>query len=230
MKILACAGAEGNEAALSMLTGLAARRKPDMVLFAGGIMSRDIGKAHREDYLGLFFKTIASVGATVAAIPGPGDAPLAKFLRAALNSEIVYPNVFIVHATPYQVSDVAVSGLGGLLTEEEDAGEPEIKYSHATSEYFLRSLWRLKEPEKMLLLSEPPPGKFAGDSGNNIVNEFILSYRPRLCVVAGNKAHRGSEYSARTLLVNPGKINEGSAAFIDSITREVEMLDFKAGG
>ncbi len=226
-KILACAGVLGNEKALARLMDIARQRKPDAVLFAGGIISPEESLPHRTDFMHVFFKSLAATGATVVAIPGPYDTPLSQFLRVAINIELVYPNVFIAHATPVIGGDWAAGGIGGLLGGEQDTADSVIRYSHSSAEYFLRSLWRIEKPIKVLLLSEPPPGKLAGAGGNPIVRELIDSYHPRFCIVAGNSRDRGIENSdPHTLVVNPGLVTEGSATLIDRPSENVVMLDF----
>jgi hypothetical protein len=170
---------------------------------------------------------MADCSQLISAIPGPNDAPLNTFLRVALNVENIFSHILIAHAHPVLDGEIAINGIGGYITEDEDTSQPVIKYAHASAEYFLRNLWRVDKPIKILMLSEPPTGILGGDKGNPIVNEFLKSYHPTVCVVMGQTKHRGSagEYP-HSLVINPGMISEGSAAYLDTVTREVEMLDF----
>lgn len=224
-RLLACAGVNGDETALKRLVKVSEEVKPHAILFAGGIVAPGSSGPGRAEFINKFFEALGKSGHFAAVIPGPHDVPLWEFCRVAVNTEVVFPNIFAVHATPVSRSDIAVSGMGGLLTEMEDSGNPILKYSHPSAEYFLRSLWYIDKPVKVLLLSEPPPGRLAGNGGNRMVHELIKSYHPSICIVQGKREHRGWEQIASTLVVNPGLLVEGSAAWIDRVTRDIEMLD-----
>lgn len=224
-KFLACAGSSGNETAIKRLLEIAKERKPDAILFAGIIANPDANERRKVEFVGKFFESLGKSGQVAIVIPGPQDGPLWEFLRAALNTEVVFPNIMVAHASLVTRGEVAASGIGGLITETEDASTPVIKYSHACGEFLLRSLWHTPKPTKVLLLSEPPPGKLAGSGGNAIVREFIKTYHPNICVVAGKKEHRGYEQEAHGFVVNPGLLSEGSAAWVDRVAKKVEMLD-----
>lgn len=223
---LACAGAHGNDKALARLLEIAAERKPDAILFAGGIKDpKATPGSPQASFYSTFFESLGKSGHTTLMIPGPHDAPLWAFFSAAKGAELVHPNLNVVHATPYEKGQIAVCGVGGVITESEDTGEPTIKYSHPSVEFFCRSFWRTNKPSKILLLSEPPTGRLGGDSGNRLVLEFIKSYHPALCVVSGSNANRGAEREAHGVVVNPGLLTEGSAAWIDMVSDRVTMLD-----
>ncbi len=226
MQILACAGVNGDEDALKRLVSLAERKKPHGILFAGGIMNPASGLSRAEEFLGTFFGSVSKASNFVAIIPGPSDVPLYRFLHIATNAEISTPNLFIAHATPVYSGDVAVAGIGGLITETDDAYEPVLKYSRPSALYFLRALWKANKPIRILLLSEPPP-ELAGGQGNRIVMEFTKSYHPYFCIVMGNKQFRGSfKVDPHSFIINPGLVTEGSAALIDTVQRSADMLDF----
>src|SRR5262249_44296212 len=128
----------------------------------------------------------------------------------------------------FEQSNFSICGVGGDLTETEDRTEDRLSYARATAEYFLRSLKNADPPYKVLLLSVPPPGQLDGESGNQICGDFIDSYHPRLCVVAGNPEHRGCQRIGHTLVVNPGRLADGSAAWLDinrDANHQVEMLE-----
>lgn len=223
-QLLACAGVNGDEEALQRFAEIAAERKPDAILFAGGILAADTQAQHRAAFIARFFQAMGAYP-FAAVIPGPHETPPHEFYRAALNAEVVFPSVFSVHAAPITQGDMAVCGLGGMVTEDEDGCEPVFKYSHASAEYFLRGLWQATQPIKVLLLSEPPPGILSGGDGNPIIDEFIKSYHPSYCIVCGRKESRGVEKVASSMVVNPGMLSEGSAAWISRIDERVELLD-----
>ena len=224
-KFLVCAGINGSETALKKLLTLAEERKPDAILFAGGIADSNGNTPQKATFIAQFFEAIGKSGFFTIVIPGPNDAPLSEFLRAALNAEVIFPNIRVSHATPVSKGALGVSGVGGVITESEDVGGPVIKYSHTSAEYLLRTLWSMTKPVKVLLLSETPPGKLSSNGGNSFVREFIGSYHPSICVVAGDKEHRGFEQEAHGFVINPGMLSEGSAAWLDRLARKVEMID-----
>jgi hypothetical protein len=174
-----------------------------------------------------FFKAVGSLGAFAAIVPGAADVPLREFLRLAMMAEIEYPGLHVAHATVFEEPHMALCGVGGDLVEAEDRTEDRLCYARASAEYFLRTLWHSKQPDKLLLLSVPPPGELGGHSGNQICGDFIDSYHPRLCAVAGATDRCGSQRIAKTLVVNPGRLADGSVAWLDwtrSKGEQVEIL------
>lgn len=83
----------------------------------------------------------------------------------------------------------------------------------------------MAQPIKVLLVSEPPPGRLAGADGNSLIRELINSYHPAICVVAGPTLHRGLQREPHGLIINPGLLVDGSAAWIDRIVPQIDMLD-----
>ncbi len=223
-KILACAGINGDDKATQRLLTVADSMRPDGILFAGGIVAPRDSPESKIEAMKKFFDAIGRSGHTFGFIPGPNDAPLYEFLRAALNCEIVFPNVFSAHATLNKRGEVVVDGLGGLFTEAKEAGAPVIRYTHSSAEYFLRELWRAEGNVKILLLSEPPTGQLA-NKGSNFVREFVKSYHPTYCIVGGEKSYRGKEEIGDTIVVNPGALAEGSLALVEWPAHKVEMLN-----
>lgn len=226
-RFIACAGLNGDGKALESLLEVITEKKPDGILFAGGIISPKADLPHRINFLASFAETAGKSGYFMAMIPGPNDTPLPDYFRLALNTEVVFPNIYSVHATTMMRGDVAICGLGGILTEYEDSISPVIKYSHVSAEYFLRNLWNVNKPFKILLLSEPPPGKLAGMEGSNSSKEIIKNYRPTVCIVGGKREYRGVEPDGSTIIVNPGMLTEGSAAWVDLMKDKVEMIDLR---
>ena len=88
-------------------------------------------------------------------------------------------------------------------------------YSRIKALYSLRSLRTSEKPRKVLLLPDPPPGALGGPEGNVVIGEIIDGMRPTLCVVAGRTERRGLQRIASTLIVNPGYLADGSAAWLD---------------
>jgi Icc-related predicted phosphoesterase len=218
---------DGRAEALAQLATLVEQRKPSAVLFAGGILGGNTPQAERTKRLEDALDGFGKLGVFTAVTPGPGDVPLREFLRLAKSAELSHPHLRCVHATMFTQNDHAVCGLGGELTEGEDRTEDRLCYSRTSAEYFLRTFWYSRQPHKALLLSVVPPGPLGGEAGNRIAGDFIDSYHPSLCVAAGTTERRGFQQIAHTLVVNPGRLADGSAAWLDwgrSRGEQVELL------
>jgi hypothetical protein len=232
-RILACCGVHGSRDALGWLRRAAERLRPDAVLFAGGILAPGRRSGTRSSPWGLttqdnrfveeFFSTLGGLRAFSAVIPGPAGEPLDEFLRLAIQAELAFPAVHAVHATLVAAGDMAVCGIGGLLAEGAVLGLESS--TRTTAEYFLRPLWGARQPRKVLLLPSPPPGSLGGPEGLPLVGELIDSLHPDLCVVAGESQRRGSARVGHTLIVNPGRLADGWAAWLDWSRPAEEQLE-----
>jgi hypothetical protein len=161
-------------------------------------------------------------------IPEPNFVPEDQFCRLAMAVELEFPNVHLAHATVVDTHDLAVCGLGMAIAEQ--ALMRDDSYSRVKAQYFLRALRSSDKPRKVLLLPEPPPGPLGGPEGNVVVGDLIDWLRPSLCVVAGPTERRGLQRIASTLIVNPGHLADGSAAWLDwSRGEEVVFLDGMIG-
>jgi hypothetical protein len=208
----------GRGAALRLLEDAVRRWRPDAVLFVGDVLtpaSRRERSREEAEFLERFFQTAGRLPARTVVIPGPSDAPLGTFLRLGMNAEVEYPGIRLAHASFLAEGDGAVAGIGGELTPSEDAGAPVVRQSHTTAEYFLRPLWNSKPSLKVLLPAVPPTGRLGGPEGSPIVSELLHTGIPHLCAVGGPQEARGFERVARTTVVNPGELAEGSAAWVD---------------
>jgi hypothetical protein len=227
---LVCGGFFGKPEALEYLKHLAREHRPDSLLVTGGIMtpSADPHQKERFSYLQQFFKELGSLNVHAAVIPGPDDVPLHEFFGFATDGEVDFPSVHIAHATPVIEGDVVILGLGGKLTQLEDATAPRLLHSKNAAEYYLRALLSADQSRKVLLLSEPPAGPLGGPAGNPIVGDLVDSFHPDLCAVLGPTSHRGTQRIAHTLVVNPGYFCDGSAALVDwskPAEQQVSFLD-----
>jgi Icc-related predicted phosphoesterase len=234
-RFLLCSGVYGKQSSLEFLREAVKNRNPDAVLFAGGILdpSRQCTEKQtpwslsREDALFIeeFFAVLGKTGVFSAVIPGPAGEPLEEFYRLGMHAEIAFPQVHIAHATLIEKQDVALSGVGGSIGETALLGIE--SYSRTTTEFHLRSLWRADQPRKILLLPAAPPGPLGGDEGVSLIGELIDSWHPSLCVVAGPSSLRGVLRIGHTQVINPGRLVDGSAAWLDwsrPVERQVEFL------
>jgi len=237
-RFLLFSGVHGKAESLAWLRCVVQERRPDALLFAGGVLpwARPYGNGTSPWSLTLkqgrfveeFFATLGKLGVFSAVIPAPGGEPLEEFLRLGLQAELAFPNIHIVHATLVEEGGLGVCGLGGSLAEKELLGID--SYSRPTAEYFLRSLWKTNQSRKVMLLPAPPPGRLGGLEGEALIGDLIDHFHPNLCVVAGSSARRGGERQGRVLVVNPGCLADGSAAWLDwshGDRRQLEFLDLR---
>jgi Icc-related predicted phosphoesterase len=235
MRFLLCAGVHGREKCFTWLEHTVKRRKPDGILFAGGIIepfqqagARAVPRRLTHDdgcFVEHFFKSLGGLGVFTALIPGPLDLPLEEVLRAAMSAELEFPSVHCVHATLVEERDLAIAGIGGPLVEHAS----EVDHVTRTmAEYWLRPFARSDQSRKLLLLSSPPTGALGGSVGSALAGQFIDSYHPAVCIVNGHSDHRGVQQVAKTLVINPGCLADGCAAWLDlsaPAAEQVEWLD-----
>jgi Icc-related predicted phosphoesterase len=236
-RFLMCCGVHSKSSSLEFLREAVKDRKPDGVLFAGGILAPSRQPADkqtpwsisREDSLFFeeFFAVLGNLGTFSAVIPGPAGEPLEEFYRLGMHAEINFPHVHIAHATLVEKEDVAVSGVGGSIGETALLGID--SYSRTTTEFYLRSLWRAEKPRKILLLPAAPPGPLGGPEGSSLVGDLIDSWHPSLCVVAGQSSLRGVLRIGHTQIVNPGRLADGSAAWLDWSRPGHEQVEYLGG-
>lgn len=235
-RFLVCGGLHGEEAGLIGLRRMVRDRRPDALFFAGGILAPEraevpstmawSGEAPR--FMEHFFDTLGELDVFAAILPGPFDTPLEEFLRLGMHMEKEYPSVRLAHANLIAVDGLAVGGIGGCLVE--NAGPEQDRCSHLRADYFLRSLDLSDEPRKILLLPSAPLSLGGGADGW-LIDSLIRSHSADLCVAAGATEHRGVQRIGRTLIVNPGCLTDGSAAWVDWRRHpggHVEFLDLPA--
>jgi hypothetical protein len=236
-RFLLCGGVNGNPEALEWLRQTVDSRHPDGVLFVGGIldparagpgttMPGELTRAEGQ-LLEQFFETVGNLNLLSAIIPGRFDAPLDEFLKLGMAAEVEFPGLHLVHALMVAQGDLAICGLGGEVSEEGTGAD----YSRVRAAYHLRALWDAEQSHKVLLLSSPPLGPLGGAEGNAVVGDFIDSYHPSLCVVAGPANCLGKQRIAHTLVVNPGLLTHKSAAWLDwskPVDHQVELLNVTA--
>lgn len=219
---------DGKLEALAKLQPLIREQRVTGVLYAGSILGQS--PASREEKLKKleeFFSGLGKLGVFTALVPGTTEVPLRDFLRLAREAELVNPLLHVAHATMLRQADVAVCGIGGDLTEEEDRTEDRLVYSRPVAEYFLRTFFLTKEAQHtVLLLSVAPPGPLGGPNGNKIAGDFIHTYHPSLCLLADATERSGVQRIAHTFAVNPGRLSDGSLALLDWKRGKDDPIEF----
>jgi Metallophosphoesterase, calcineurin superfamily len=222
---LLCGGLDGNKDSLRLLQDVVPECEPDGILFAGGILAserrkqKNSGPATMPKADGLFyerfFETLGKLGIFCGVIPGPQDTPLNGFLRLAMNAEVDFPNVHLLHESILDEGEICMGGVGGQLSDSIDGSDGMVHCSRNAAEYFLRPLASAKQPYTYLLLGVAPKGALGGEQGNTIAADLIDSLHPTLCVALGSTEHRGAQFIAHTLVINPGRLVDASAAWLD---------------
>jgi Icc-related predicted phosphoesterase len=238
-RFLICSGVHSRRRGLDWLRRAVDVRRPDGVLFAGGVLDRSRQYAVSDSTLwGLtradsifivkFFETLGGLGVFTAVIPGPADTPLEDFLHMGMHAEIECGRVHLVHATLIETGNVAVAGMGGHICDGPACER--FMVSRAMAEYQLRVLPMSTQPYRILLLGMPAAGPLGGPDGLPLVNELIDSLHPDLCVAPGRSEARGFQHLAHTLVVNPGTLADGWAAWLDRDRprdEQIEMMNLR---
>lgn len=236
-RFLICGGVDHKPKTLGWLGSAVARRRPDGILFAGGVLDGHRGSATRSSmkfgpeegrFIERFFETLGQLNIFTAVIPGPADGPLEDFLRIGMHAETEYPGIHLAHATLIEKRDIAVCGIGSALAEGPMVDLD--RFSRTMAEYHLRSLRAATQPHKILLLGVPPTGALGGDQGNPLAADLIDSYHPALCVALGPSEHRGTQRIGSSLVINPGLLADGWAAWLDwncPVNEQVEFLNLR---
>lgn len=229
-----CSGVHGSRDSLGWLRQAVARKPPDAILFSGGILApshddavnRTPWRLSRQDcrFIEEFFTVLGELGVFSAVLPGLEGEPLDQFLRLGMQAELTFPTVHSAHATLIEAGDLALSGIGVVVGESRVLGMD--SYSRTSAEYFLRPLWQARQPRKVLLLSAPPTGPLGGPRGSALIGELIDSFYPGLCVVGGESQWRGSERIGHTLVINPGCLADGWAAWLDWRRASQDQVEF----
>jgi Metallophosphoesterase, calcineurin superfamily len=224
-QFLLCGGLDGNQEGLRLLQDVVPECEPDGILFAGGILApgerklRNGGPSKIPRVDGLFyerfFETLGKLGVFCGVIPGPQDTPLNGFLRLAMNAEVDFPNVHLLHEGIVEEGDICLGGIGGQLTDGIDGSDGTVCCSRTAAEYFLRPLASARQPLTFLVLGVPPNGPLGGNEGNTIAADLIDSLHPSLCLALGSTQRRGTQRIAHTLVINPGRLADGSAVWLD---------------
>jgi hypothetical protein len=165
-------------------------------------------------------------------VPGPGDAPIADYLREAHNFEVVFPALRGVHGSVAFAPDhhLVFAGLGGEVSDDPEATRDEIErlhYPRWEPEYRLKLLGELGEHQFVILFWTPLAHKGHAVAGSEVLAELVGTHRPRLVVCAGEQ---GSELLGRSLVVSPGSLSDGHYAVADLHSQGVELEQLAAAG
>lgn len=236
-RFLLCSGIYGQAQALDRLEALVHERRPDAVLFVGGVLQQarehapmlrgEFGYTKQDGiFVERFFATLGRLDVFSAILPGVFDAPIELFLHTGMKAELEYPGLHVVHATPMSDGDLAIFGLGASIDGYTDTN---IGYcSWTLANYYLRPLATTEKPRTMLLLSEPLQSWHGEEENRRLTEALITSYHPQVCVLGRPCPSRGVERIASTLVISPGYLVDGCAAWLDwsrPRDHQVELID-----
>jgi hypothetical protein len=215
--ILCAANPRGSVEAIEQVLATAGERGVDAVTLAGNIGDHDGG----QDVL----RALGGAQLPVYWVPGPGDAPVDRYLRDAFNIEIAFPLLHGVHGTvAYASGGVLVAGMGGEISDDPEEPREEqthLRYPRWEAEYRLKVLREVtKYNELVLLFTTPPVHKRLSSAGSEVVAELVNTYRPRLVVCAGE---RGVKIVGTSLTVAPGDVGDGHYAIANLHTKAAEL-------
>lgn len=248
MNILAISGLNEEFRYLSRLAEVAQNAKVEAVVFTGNILRAearrqewerareahclpdpnqpDVVREHADDAQSMerFFKMLSALGVPAFIVPGKHDAPERFFLQAAFNTEIVAPNVYMVHRSFAPLgSQYVVAGFGGEITGGQRENEFFLMYPWWEAEFSLDFLRHLKQ-EKLLVFHTPPGEKLEGEpspGGHELVGHLIKTYRPHFAVCARQDGRQGKLVVGNTLVVYPGRLSQGDYTLLDTKERAV---------
>jgi uncharacterized protein len=156
-------------------------------------------------------------------VPGPGDGPISGYMREAYNIEIASKTLHAVHGSAIRDpnKDYLFAGMGGEIVDDPDepGDERQLRYPGWEAEYRLKVAHEF-EQMKVLLFTTPPEHKSLAEPGSEVVAELIKTHRARLALVPGDEP--SAEWLGKTLVVTPGRFDEGKCTFIDLQERAIE--------
>jgi Icc-related predicted phosphoesterase len=170
------------------------------------------------------FSALGHAGLPAYWVPGPTDAPLREYLSESYNMELAFPFLHGLHGTvAHGDSGVVFAGMGGEIVDDPAtirAEEALLRYPGWEVEYRFKVLEQLDEPMKVFLFTTQPAHKGSGVAGSGVLAELIKTHRARVAIVAGDDP--AEVQLGRTLVVSPGRLEEGSYTLVELRSRSVQ--------
>lgn len=212
-KLLAVGGINGTLEPLEQLLTEVSEQPVDAIAVVG-----DLGAAGtKADVYRAIFTALGRGDIPTFWVPGPADAPLGDYLREAYNMETVFPHLHGVHGTAVDgPGHILYAGMGGEIVDDPETVRVEesvLRYPAWEVEYRLKVIREFKEHPKVFLFTTRPAHKGLREPGSETLAELINTYRPRLVIVAGEGVTE--ERLGTTLVVSPGRLDQGQYALID---------------
>ena len=217
---LALAEPAGDAAALQPWLALAREREADVLFVLGNLT----GPRAEAEPLAEVLRALGESHLPTFLIPGPGDAPVSRYLREAYNIERVFPNVHGVHGTfGFTPNYTLVAGMGGEIVDEATAPRGEVgtlRYPAWEVEYRLRILHELRDYPKIFLFSTPPARQPGSTGRSQALEELIATHRPRLVLVNGPQRDEWLVGTSKIVAVPPLSTSQGLWLDLQELTAE----------
>lgn len=253
MRLLAITDLRGATDRLAQLRDLVASERIDGVVFCGNIVGEDARvEAFREAEAAqkapameqralheledaavkayeAFFDEMGLLKVPVWVVPGYLDAPERLYLQAALNHEVVAPNVDMIHRSfsPYPRENLVFAGFGGGISDDLRENRFVLVYPEWEARFAFEFLRHL-EQEPVLVFHTPPRHGDLGlergkHIGRDVVDDLIKTYRPRLAFCGNALDGQGVTMIGTTKVIHPGPLAKGHYALVDTRTLDVEF-------
>ncbi len=249
MRILAISDLRGATNRLSQLHDLIQKKRIDAVVFSGNIIDEDARykayvearargeKAHIDaqtlDALEkkavaayeAFFDEMGKLDIPVFVVPGELDAPKRLYYQAALNHEIIEPNIFMLHRSfspALESYNFAIAGFGGRIANNGQEWEVDLAQIYPSwLPVFALDFVRHFDQEPILVFHQPPKWgelDIHGQThiGHDAIDHVIKTFHPKYAFVGAARDGQGTARIGTTLVVNPGWLKDGHYAILDT--------------
>ncbi|MCD6289731.1 MAG: metallophosphoesterase family protein [Anaerolineae bacterium] len=253
MRILGITDLRGATERMPQILELARKEHVDAVIFCGNIVGEDarieafrkaeaIGESPEMEQAVLdeledaavhayeaFFDEMGKLDVPVMVIPGHLDAPERLYMQAALNHEVVAPNIDMIHHSfaPLPSENLVVAGFGGGLSDDLREDRFVLVYPDWEAEFAFEYLRHLEHEPVLVFHTPPRHGDLDLENGKHIgrhiVEEIIKTYRPRFAFCGSALDGQGTAMIGTTLVINPGPLLRGQYALLDTRTEEVTL-------
>ena len=182
----------------------------DVVVFPGDFTDLNFPKHFdRIDITKIILAELQDLGKPLLCVPGSWDKDVIDLLDKKKVS---------VHGKGTMIDDVGFYGYGGARTPFGTPFEPqddEIELG------LIKGYKQIKDAKMKVQVTHMPPARTAVDRipsgahvGSEGVRRFIENAQPNLAISAHIHEARGTDDLKRTILVNPGRLPEGSCAVV----------------
>lgn len=166
--------------------------------------------------LDAFLDWLSKLNVPAFIIPGALDAPERLFVQGVADHSSISPRVTLVHRGFAELgTQHVVAGFGGRVTEAVREFSWAVEYPAWEVEFGLEFL-RQFDRRRILLLHSAPAG-VPGSSGEPaaVLADLIKMHTPEVVVCAPPGEEAGSIHIGTSLVVWPGRLDQGHYAIVD---------------